>query len=178
MCGGIVAPKQRMEPLVVVSGESGSFNPAATAVPPSITAKPTLKTSGRPVPILPVDDCIADFPCLCRFKGKRCFQATALRAGAAIGPGQQLVDPAVGMAVDDLGDDVGEIGLRIDAAEFAGLDQRGDDGPVLAAAVGAGEQRVLAVERDRSDAALDDVGVDLDAAVVEEAVSPSQRERA
>ena len=89
-----------------------------------------------------------------------------------IGPGQEFVDLAVGMAVDDPGDDVGEIGVRIDAAELAGLDQRRDDGPVLAAAVGAGEQRILSVQRDRSDAALDDVGVDLDAAVVEEAGEP------
>ena len=73
------------------------------------------------------------------------------------------------MAVDDPGDDVGEIGLRVDAVELAGLDQRSDDGPVLGAAVGAGEQSVLAIERDRPDGALDDVVVDLDAAVVEEA---------
>lgn len=50
------------------------------------------------------------------------------------------------MAVDDPGDDVGEIGVRLDSAELAGFDERGDDGPVFAAAVGAGEQRVLAIE--------------------------------
>ena len=66
-------------------------------------------------------------------------------------------------------EDVGEVGVRIDVVELAGLDQRGDDRPVLAAAVGAGEERVLAVERDRADGALDGVGVDLDPAVVEEA---------
>ena len=37
------------------------------------------------------------------------------------------------------------------------------------AAVGAGEQVVLASQRDRPDGALDNVAVDLDAAVVEEA---------
>jgi len=42
---------------------------------------------------------------------------------------------AVEMAVDDFGERVGEIGLRIDARQLAGLDQRGDDGPVLAAFV-------------------------------------------
>jgi hypothetical protein len=47
-------------------------------------------------------------------------------------------------------------------------DQRGDHAPVDAALVGAGEQGVLAVEGDRADRALDHVGVDLDAAVVEE----------
>ncbi len=49
------------------------------------------------------------------------------------------------MAVDDLGEDVGEVGVRVDAAELAGLDQRRDDRPVLAAAVGASEQRIIAL---------------------------------
>ena len=40
---------------------------------------------------------------------------------------------------------------------------------MLGAAVGAGEECILAIERDRPDGALDDVGVDLDATVVEEA---------
>jgi hypothetical protein len=53
--------------------------------------------------------------------------------------------------VDDPGDDVGQIDLRIDAIEFAGLDQRGDDCPMLAATIGSGEQSVLAVQRNRAD---------------------------
>ena len=40
---------------------------------------------------------------------------------------------------------------------------------MLGAAVGAGEERILAIERDRPDGALDDVGVDFDPAVIEEA---------
>jgi hypothetical protein len=40
---------------------------------------------------------------------------------------------------------------------------------VFAAAVPAGEQGVLAIERDRADDAFDDNGIDLDAAVVDEA---------
>ena len=82
------------------------------------------------------------------------------------------------MAPDDAGDDVGEVGLRVDAVQLAGLDERGEDRPVLGAAVGAGEESVLAVEGEGPDGALDGVGVDLDAAVVEEAVRPSQRDRA
>ena len=73
------------------------------------------------------------------------------------------------MAVDDACEHVGEIGLRIDAVQLAGLDQRGDHGPVLAAAIGAREESVLAIEGDRADRTLDGVGVDLDPAVVEEA---------
>ena len=62
-----------------------------------------------------------------------------------------------------------EIGVRIDGVEFAGFDQRCDDRPMLAAAIGAGEERILPIQCDGPDAALDDIGIDLDAAVVEEA---------
>jgi hypothetical protein len=86
-----------------------------------------------------------------------------------VGPGQQVVDLAVGVGVDDSGEHVGKIAARLDAVELASFDQRGDDGPMLGAAVRTGEERVLAIERDRSDGALDHVAVDLDAAVVEEA---------
>ena len=40
---------------------------------------------------------------------------------------------------------------------------------MLAAVVGAGEEMIFAPERDRPDCALDNIGVDLDTAVVEEA---------
>ena len=40
---------------------------------------------------------------------------------------------------------------------------------MLATTVGAGEERVLAIEGDGPDGTLDGVGVDLDAAVIEEA---------
>lgn len=53
-------------------------------------------------------------------------------------------------------------------AELAGLDQRGDDRPELAAAVGAAEQSVLSVQRDWADRAFDDVAVDFDTTIVEE----------
>ena len=39
-----------------------------------------------------------------------------------VGPGQQLVDSAVWVMVDDPDDDVSEVELRIDVAEFARLD--------------------------------------------------------
>ena len=55
------------------------------------------------------------------------------------------------MTVDDPGEDVDEVSQRIDVVEFARLDERGDSGPVLGAAVRPGEQRVLSVERDRAD---------------------------
>ena len=61
------------------------------------------------------------------------------------------------MAVDDLGDDVGQVAVRIDGVELAGLDQRSDDGPVLATTIGAGKECVLAIQRNRADRAFDDV---------------------
>ena len=62
--------------------------------------------------------------------------------------------------------------MRVYVVELAGLDQRGDDGPVLAASVGSGEQCILAIESDGTDGPLDRVGVELDAAVLEEAGEP------
>ena len=44
------------------------------------------------------------------------------------------------MAVGDLGENVSHVGLRIDAIELAGLDQRRNDRPVLATAVRTGEE--------------------------------------
>ena len=48
-----------------------------------------------------------------------------------------VVDAAHGVAVDDLGERVGEISLRIDVVSLARLDQRGENRPMLGAAVGA-----------------------------------------
>src|SRR6266704_5794078 len=97
------------------------------------------------------------------------FSGRGLVSGRQVGERQQLVDALDRMACDDLGEHVAQIGLRIDAVYLAGFDERGDDRPVLATAVGAGEEVVLAAERDRTNRTLDNVGVDLDAPVVEEA---------
>ena len=102
------------------------------------------------------------------FSGRRALRAV----GLDVGEGQKLVDAAHGMSGDELGQDVGEVGVGIDVVELAGGNQRGEHGPVLGAAVGPGEQMVPATERDRPDGALDDVAVELDAAVVEEAAQP------
>ena len=72
---------------------------------------------------------------------KRCYQATSLSQRWVAR--QEFVDAAVRMAVDDLGDDVGEVGLRIDGIEFAAFDQGCGDCPMLGSAIGAGEERIL-----------------------------------
>jgi hypothetical protein len=98
------------------------------------------------------------------------FSGDGLKLGSLdVGPGQQFVDLAIGMAVDNPGEDIGEIAERLDTIEFAGFDQRRNGCPVFGTAVGACKEGALPVERDRTDGALDCIGVDLDAAVVEEA---------
>ena len=71
------------------------------------------------------------------------------------------------MAVDDAGDDIGEIAVRFDAEELTVFDQRSDDGPMLGAAIGPGEERVFAREGNRPNGSLDHVVVDFDPAVIE-----------
>src|SRR6478609_367259 len=59
--------------------------------------------------------------------------------------------------------------MWIDVDTLAGLDERGDDGPVLAATIGACEERIFTVQRDGADRALHDIRIYLDAAIIEEA---------
>src|SRR4051794_18033176 len=58
-------------------------------------------------------------------------------------PWHQFVDGFLWPAVDETCQQVGKIGLRIDAIEFAGLDQRCQASPVLSTFVTAGEQTIL-----------------------------------
>src|SRR5215472_18956172 len=90
--------------------------------------------------------------------------------GALGGPGprHELVETRSRPEIDQPGENIGQISLRVDATEFAGLDERGDAGPILRTLIMPGEERILAIENNRADASFDDVGVELDAAVVEE----------
>jgi hypothetical protein len=71
------------------------------------------------------------YPALARRREGRSIE----RLRFHVGPWQEIVDLAIEMAVDDLGERVGEIDVRIDAVELAGFNQRGDDRPVFSAAV-------------------------------------------
>jgi len=82
------------------------------------------------------------------------------------------------MAVDALREEVGHIGLRIDAVDLAGLDKQGNDRPVLSPAIGTREESVLPNEGYGADGVLDDVGVDLMRPSSTKRVRPSQRESA
>lgn len=72
------------------------------------------------------------------------------------------------MAVGHALERIFEVGIGLDPTEFCGCEKRGDDGPSIGAAVGAGEQMVLASQRHRPDGALYGVvigHVDRDASV-------------
>lgn len=76
------------------------------------------------------------------------------------------------MPCGDSCQDTGQIAVGLDPIEFAGFDQGGDDGPVLRASIMSGEERVFTVEGDGTDGALDGVGIQFDATVVEEPAQP------
>lgn len=56
-----------------------------------------------------------------------------------------------GMAVGERGEGLGQPFVGIDAAQLAVFDERGDDRPVVAAFVRAGEKRVLSVQSQGAD---------------------------
>jgi hypothetical protein len=100
---------------------------------------------------------------------RREFVGRALRRP---GPGHELVDAGGGPEIDQLGEHIGEVGLWIDAAQFASFDERSNAGPVLRPLIVASEQCVFSIENNRAHASFDDIGVELDAAVVEETGEP------
>jgi hypothetical protein len=73
------------------------------------------------------------------------------------------------MAVDDPGEEVGQIADRVDIVQLTCIDQRGDGGPVFGAAIRACEQGIFPVERDGADGAFDGVVIELDATIVDKA---------
>src|SRR3954469_8810402 len=61
-------------------------------------------------------------------------------------PGQQFAEAAVGPVINELGQHVEQVGLRIDAVQFASLDQRGEHRPIFRPFVAAGEEWILAIK--------------------------------
>jgi hypothetical protein len=95
--------------------------------------------------------------------------ALLLLAHGGPSPGKELVQAIVRPKVDEADENVGEIGLGLYAVQFASLDQRGEDGPIFGAVVVTREESILARKSLRAHGTLDDVGVELDAAVIKEA---------
>ena len=79
-------------------------------------------------------------------------------------PGQQFVDPLDRM-IGDAGDDIAEIGFRIEAVELGRFDEGVHRRGAFAAAVGTGEQPVFASQSQRPDGALGGVVADVEPAV-------------
>src|SRR6516165_1377333 len=92
--------------------------------------------------------------------------ATTLRRP---GPRQQLVELLHGPTVDELCEDVGQIGLWVELMEFCCLNQRRDAGPAKCSLVMTGKEAILSCHRDQTICALDTIGVHLDAAIFQEA---------
>ena len=55
--------------------------------------------------------------------------------------------------------------MRLDAIQFACLNERREHGPVLGTCVVTGKERVLSLQGDGADCALDGVAIHLDAAI-------------
>ena len=62
-------------------------------------------------------------------------------------PRQKLIEPARRMALNHSFEHISEIGEGLDVVELGRGEERSDNGPAIAAAVRAGEQMVLAAER-------------------------------
>ena len=85
------------------------------------------------------------------------------------GPGQRFVDAIDGVAIHHPREHVAQVSVRFDIVQLAGFDQGADDCPSIAATVAAGNEMILASERHGRDSTLNWIGVELDAAIVEEA---------
>ena len=85
------------------------------------------------------------------------------------GPRQELVEPIDGISVDHALEHVDEIGVWLEAVELGGFDQGADDRPTFAAAVAAGKEMILPSESYGTNRALDWIGVEFDAAVMQKA---------
>lgn len=85
-----------------------------------------------------------------------------------LGPRQQVVKLTIRLAIDDFGDDVGQIGKGLKIIEPGRFDERGEGRPVFGPGARACKQGVLPIEGNRPDGTLDGIGVDLDTAVIDE----------
>ena len=83
-------------------------------------------------------------------------------------PWQQLIDVLLFVSVDDGCEDAGQVAVRFDLVQFAGLDQRREHGSVLCASVVAREECVFTLQRDGPDHAFHGITVHFDATVGQE----------
>ena len=72
-------------------------------------------------------------------------------------PRQKVLDPALFVALHDGGKCLGQIAVRLDSVQLAGLYQGGQHGPVLGPGFVTREETVLATDGDGPDDAFDGV---------------------
>ena len=70
--------------------------------------------------------------------------AVLLLAHGGPGPWKEFVEAIVGPEIDQAGEDIGKPSLGIDAGQFGGFDERGEDGPIFGAVVVTREESILA----------------------------------
>lgn len=87
-------------------------------------------------------------------------------------PRQQPLNLALPVPSSNGFKDTGQISMWLNSVEFAGLDQRRNDRPVLCPGIVTCEERALAVQCDVADGKLDGVVVEFDAAIFEEEDQP------
>ena len=95
--------------------------------------------------------------------------APLLLARSGPGPWHELVEAIVRPEINQASEAIGEPGLGIDITQFGGLDERSENGPILGTVIMTREQSILTRQSLRAHGTLDDVGVEFDAAIVEEA---------
>jgi len=87
-------------------------------------------------------------------------------------PWHQRVDVAGEMTIGQLCEQIAQIGIGLDALHLAGCDQAGEAGPVSAAFVVTGEERIAAVHGRAADGVFHEVGVDVASVPIERGLAP------
>jgi hypothetical protein len=83
-------------------------------------------------------------------------------------PGQKIIEAVHGMSVGHACEHVFEVSVGLNVIELRRCEKRGDHGPSIRAAVGAGEQMVFSAQSQRPDGALDRIGIEFDTTVIQE----------
>ena len=82
------------------------------------------------------------------------------------------MDVFVEVAVGQLGQEIAKVGVGLNGARLAGADQAGEAFKVPAALVMAGKEGVTSVHGRAADGVFDQVGIHVDAAIVEDGRGP------
>ena len=93
-----------------------------------------------------------------------------------VGPWHQRINVLVEMAVRQFREQVFHVGIGFDAIHFAGTDQACKARPVPAAFIMASEQGVATIHCWAAYGIFDEVGIDVDAAIVKEEPEAVQRQ--